>query len=76
MRRNVNLKLTLAVTEDNSQKEIRQAFVLEIVLKAITGWQGRLWKTLEGPGMIVYHRAYWGLRPINTAHLPAVDFIL
>ncbi len=50
--------------------------LLEVVPKAITGWQGRLWKTLEGPGMIVCHRAYRGLTPINIVFLSAVDSIL
>jgi hypothetical protein len=50
--------------------------LLEMVPKAIIGWQGRLWKTLEGPGMIVCHWAYRGLRPISTAYLPVVDSIL
>ena len=34
---------------------------------------GMPWKVLEDPGRIVCHRAYRGLRPINTAYLSAVE---
>jgi len=37
------------------------------------------WKALEGPGMPwkgPRHRAYRGLRPINTAYLPTVDSVV
>jgi hypothetical protein len=47
-----------------------------VTVGVVVGWQGRLWKTLEGPGMIVCHWAYRGLRPINTAYLPTVDPVL
>jgi hypothetical protein len=33
----------------------------------------RPWKVLEDPGRIVCHRAYRGLRTINTAYLSAVE---
>ena len=37
------------------------------------------WKELEGPGRPwndLRHRAYRGLRPINTAYLPTVDSVV
>ena len=54
----------------------RDHVTTRVTVGVVVGWQGRLWKTLEGPGMIVCHWAYRGLRPINTAYLPTVDPVL